>query len=78
MSKLFKLIGAFTASVFLLLSITTSVSAEKKILFSIKGPGSGRESAVRSLGVAGLEVISIKDVTPIPHNGCRPSKRRRV
>ena len=50
----------------------------KKVKVEVKGPGSGRESAVRSLGVAGLEVISIKDVTPIPHNGCRPSKRRRV
>ena len=44
----------------------------------IKGPGSGRESAVRSLQVAGLEITAIKDVTPIPHNGCRPPKRRRV
>ena len=44
----------------------------------VKGPGSGRESAIRSLGVAGLEVTSIKDVTSIPHNGCRPPKRRRV
>ena len=44
----------------------------------IKGPGSGRESAIRSLQAAGLEVRSIKDVTPIPHNGCRPPKRRRV
>lgn len=50
----------------------------KKVKVEVKGPGSGRESAVRSLGVAGLEVTSIKDVTPIPHNGCRPSKRRRV
>ena len=50
----------------------------KKVKVEVKGPGSGRESAVRSLGVAGLEVLSIKDVTPIPHNGCRPSKRRRV
>lgn len=44
----------------------------------VKGPGSGRESAVRSLQAAGLEVRCIKDVTPIPHNGCRPPKRRRV
>lgn len=44
----------------------------------IKGPGSGRESAVRSLQAAGLEVTAIRDVTPIPHNGCRPPKRRRV
>ncbi|MGN6591320.1 MAG: 30S ribosomal protein S11 [Terriglobales bacterium] len=44
----------------------------------ITGPGSGRETAIRSLATAGLEVRSIKDVTPIPHNGCRPAKRRRV
>jgi len=44
----------------------------------VKGPGSGRESSIRSLKAAGLEVVSIKDVTPIPHNGCRPPKRRRV
>ena len=44
----------------------------------IKGPGSGRESAIRALQTAGLEVNMIKDVTPIPHNGCRPPKRRRV
>ncbi|MEE8335635.1 MAG: 30S ribosomal protein S11 [Candidatus Neomarinimicrobiota bacterium] len=44
----------------------------------IKGPGSGRESAIRALAVAGLEVTSIRDVTPLPHNGCRPPKRRRV
>src|SRR5262245_28793826 len=44
----------------------------------IKGPGSGRESSVRSLKAAGLEILSIKDATPIPHNGCRPPKRRRV
>jgi small subunit ribosomal protein S11 len=44
----------------------------------VKGPGSGRESAIRALATAGLEVRTIKDVTPIPHNGCRPPKRRRV
>lgn len=44
----------------------------------VKGPGGGRESAIRSLQATGLEIISIKDVTPIPHNGCRPPKRRRV
>ncbi|MFZ0428727.1 MAG: 30S ribosomal protein S11 [Acidobacteriota bacterium] len=44
----------------------------------VKGPGAGREAAIRSLQAAGLEVRSIKDVTPIPHNGCRPPKRRRV
>ena len=44
----------------------------------VKGPGSGREAAIRALQTAGLEITSIKDVTPIPHNGCRPPKRRRV
>lgn len=44
----------------------------------VKGPGSGRESAIRSLSAAGIEIKSISDVTPIPHNGCRPRKRRRV
>ena len=44
----------------------------------VKGPGSGREAAIRALQSAGLEVNMIKDVTPIPHNGCRPPKRRRV
>ncbi len=44
----------------------------------VSGPGSGRESAIRALAAAGLEVRSIKDTTPIPHNGCRPAKRRRV
>lgn len=50
----------------------------KLIDVTVKGPGSGREAAIRSLQAAGLEVIGIKDVTPIPHNGCRPPKRRRV
>jgi len=44
----------------------------------VRGPGSGREAAIRSLQVAGLEISAIKDVTPVPHNGCRPPKRRRV
>lgn len=44
----------------------------------VKGPGSGREAAIRSLSASGLEITLIKDVTPIPHNGCRPPKRRRV
>ena len=44
----------------------------------VKGPGSGREAAIRALAVAGLEITSIQDVTPLPHNGCRPPKRRRV
>ena len=50
----------------------------RKVSVEVKGPGSGREAAVRALQAAGLEVIAIKDVTPIPHNGCRPPKRRRV
>ena len=49
-----------------------------KIDIKVKGPGSGRESAIRGLAVAGLQVTSISDVTPLPHNGCRPPKRRRV
>ncbi|MEE2765794.1 MAG: 30S ribosomal protein S11 [Candidatus Neomarinimicrobiota bacterium] len=44
----------------------------------VKGPGAGRESAIRALSVAGLQIKSIKDITPLPHNGCRPPKRRRV
>jgi len=50
----------------------------RKVEVFIKGPGSGREAAVRSLQTSGLEVTVIKDITPIPHNGCRPPKRRRV
>ena len=50
----------------------------RKVEVWVKGPGSGREAAIRSLSAAGLEVTLIKDVTPIPHNGCRPPKRRRV
>ena len=50
----------------------------KEIRVYVKGPGSGREAAIRSLQSAGLEISVIKDVTPIPHNGCRPPKRRRV
>lgn len=50
----------------------------RKVDVLIKGPGSGREAAIRSLQTAGLEIMSIKDITPIPHNGCRPPKRRRV
>ena len=50
----------------------------KNIEIIIKGPGNGRESAIRALGSTGLNITVIKDVTPIPHNGCRPSKRRRV
>jgi len=44
----------------------------------VKGPGSGRESAIRAIDSSGIKVIVIKDITPIPHNGCRPPKRRRV
>lgn len=50
----------------------------RKVEVQVKGPGVGREAAVRSLQAAGLEITAIKDVTPIPHNGCRPPKRRRV
>ena len=50
----------------------------RSCIVHVKGPGGGRESAVRALQAAGLNVLSIKDVTPIPHNGCRPPKRRRV
>lgn len=50
----------------------------KSVEVYVKGPGSGREAAIRSLQAAGIEVTLIKDVTPIPHNGCRPPKRRRV
>ncbi len=50
----------------------------RQIEVFVKGPGSGREAAIRSLQAAGLQVVSIVDVTPIPHNGCRPPKRRRV
>ena len=50
----------------------------KRVEVWVKGPGAGREAAIRSLQAAGLEVSAIRDVTPIPHNGCRPPKRRRV
>lgn len=50
----------------------------RKVEVWVKGPGSGREAAIRSLSAAGLDISMIKDVTPIPHNGCRPPKRRRV
>ena len=50
----------------------------RKIDVFVKGPGSGREAAIRALNTAGLDILSIKDSTPIPHNGCRPPKRRRV
>lgn len=50
----------------------------KRVDVFVKGPGAGRESAIRSLAGSGIEVVMIKDVTPIPHNGCRPPKKRRV
>ncbi|MGX6979196.1 30S ribosomal protein S11 [Vagococcus elongatus] len=50
----------------------------KSVDVTVKGPGSGREAAIRSLQATGLEVTAIRDVTPVPHNGCRPPKRRRV
>ena len=50
----------------------------KRVEVWVKGPGAGREAAIRSMQAAGLEISAIKDVTPIPHNGCRPPKRRRV
>jgi small subunit ribosomal protein S11 len=50
----------------------------KKVEVFVKGPGSGRETAIRSLAATGLEIMGIQDVTPVPHNGCRPRKRRRV
>ena len=50
----------------------------RKVEVFVKGPGSGREAAIRALQTSGLEIMAIRDVTPIPHNGCRPPKRRRV
>jgi len=50
----------------------------RKVEVFVKGPGAGRESAIRSLAAAGIEVMQIKDMTPLPHNGCRPPKKRRV
>ncbi|MCR5293668.1 MAG: 30S ribosomal protein S11 [Lachnospiraceae bacterium] len=50
----------------------------KTVQVFVKGPGSGREAAIRALSASGLQVVSIEDVTPVPHNGCRPPKRRRV
>jgi small subunit ribosomal protein S11 len=65
--------------------VAADIAAKKAIGFGmrridvfVKGPGSGRESAIRALQAAGLEINLIKDVTPVPHNGCRPPKRRRV
>ncbi len=50
----------------------------RKVDVYVKGPGSGREAAIRALNTAGLQIMSIRDITPIPHNGCRPPKKRRV
>lgn len=50
----------------------------KKVTVLVRGPGGGRDGAIRALAASGLQIISIKDVTPLPHNGCRPPKRRRV
>ena len=50
----------------------------RKVHVIVKGPGAGRESSIRGLNAAGLEVLSIKDITPVPHNGCRPKKKRRI
>ena len=60
------------------LAIKSSSSSSKKIVLDIKGPGSGRETALRSLQSKGFKILSIKDTTPMPHNGARPPKRRRV
>ena len=54
------------------------IAGMQKVQVFVKGPGAGRETAIRAIQSAGLEVINLKDVTPIPHNGCRPRKRRRV
>ena len=54
------------------------VHALKTVDVFVKGPGSGREAAIRALQACGIDVTSIRDVTPVPHNGCRPPKRRRV
>jgi len=50
----------------------------RKVHVIVKGPGAGRESSIRGLNAAGLEILSIKDTTPVPHNGCRPKKKRRI
>lgn len=54
------------------------LASMERVHVFVKGPGAGRETAIRAIQAAGLEVLSIRDVTPIPHNGCRPRKRRRV
>lgn len=57
---------------------TASDAGLKRVDVFVKGPGSGRESAIRSLSQNGIEIVMIKDITPLPHNGCRPPKKRRV
>ena len=59
-------------------SVARDQHGMKSIEVRVKGPGSGRESAIRALASVGLHIVHIKDVTPVPHNGCRPPKRRRV
>jgi len=60
-------------------AVKTSIEKRMRTLeVTVKGPGAGREAAIRALQAAGLEVTAIRDVTPVPHNGCRPPKRRRV
>ena len=59
-------------------SKTASEAGIKRVEVFVKGPGNGRESAIRSIAQSGIEVTTIRDVTPIPHNGCRPPKQRRV
>ena len=59
-------------------TLPSSSAASKSVEVYVKGPGQGREAAIRALQAVGLEVTLIKDVTPVPHNGCRPPKRRRV
>ena len=63
-------------------SLTAASSAKEhgvqRVVVRVKGPGGGRESAIRALAAAGIQVTHIKDVTPVPHNGCRPPKKRRV
>ncbi len=59
-------------------AVTAKENGMQQVDILVKGPGPGRETAIRAIQAAGIEVVSIKDVTPIPHNGCRPRKRRRV
>ena len=81
MRELNRKIVVFISAIFLLISMGSVSFADghgKKILFSIKGPGSGRETALRALQARGFKILTIKDTTPMPHNGSRPPKRRRV